>query len=92
MNREHFNPAGKVSTEAYTVTVPILVNTKTLVADERLILKWHTIKRLKPKTNTNEKTWLDAYKPKGLPPKKKCRKTSKTDRFDSRWRSGQMTE
>ena len=49
------------------MTVPIIVNTEPLVADERLTLKWDTIKTKKEKRKTKEtikETWLDAYIPK----------------------------
>ena len=37
----HIHPA-VASADAYTATVPIIVNTKPILAGESVILKWHT--------------------------------------------------
>ena len=42
VNTQHFDPAFEFSADAYTATVPIIVNTKPIRAGERVILKWDT--------------------------------------------------
>ena len=54
----HFDPALVVSPDSYTAKVPVIVNTKKIPADERVILKWHSITPPKQQ-GKRVKTWVD---------------------------------
>ena len=55
-------PSGAGGTQTYTASVPVIINTKQIVADTEVVLKWQQVRKpeeKKKKKKKNEGTWVD---------------------------------